>query len=65
MSGMGQLSPIESEFATTDEAEAYEAWFRAKVAASLADTRPVVPHAAVMAELDGIIAEAERRTNGS
>ncbi|MCX7192760.1 MAG: hypothetical protein NTY60_03930 [Proteobacteria bacterium] len=29
------LSPIESEFATTEEAEACERWFRAKVQESL------------------------------
>lgn len=61
---MGQLSPIESEFATTEEAAAYEAWLRAKVAASLADTRPGAPHATVMAELDSLIDDAERRLGG-
>jgi len=29
------LSPIKSQFATTDEAEAYDVWFRAKVEKSL------------------------------
>lgn len=29
------LSPIESQFATTDEADAYDVWFRAKVEKSL------------------------------
>lgn len=29
------LSPIESQFATTDEADAHEVWFRAKVEKSL------------------------------
>ena len=29
------LSPIESEFATEEEAEAYDRWFRAKVEYSL------------------------------
>jgi len=29
------LSPIESQFATTDEADAYDVWFRAKVENSL------------------------------
>lgn len=57
---MGKLSPIESEFDTTEDAEAYERWFRAKVQASLADTRPNLAHEAVMAELDDVIAEAER-----
>ncbi|MDO8351035.1 MAG: hypothetical protein Q7S94_07775 [Gallionella sp.] len=29
------LSPLESEFATSDEADAYDAWFRSKVEKSL------------------------------
>lgn len=52
---MAKLSPIESEFATTEEAEAYDAWFRRKVEASLADTRPPIPHDQVMAELRALI----------
>jgi hypothetical protein len=58
---MPALSPIESEFSSTEEAEAYGRWFRAKVRASLADPRPSLPHDAVMAELDAIIAEAEQQ----
>jgi len=57
---MGKLSPIESEFDSTQEAEAYERWFRAKVEASLADRRPAVPHETVMAEIDELIEQAER-----
>jgi hypothetical protein len=41
---MNAQSPIVSEFETTEKAEAYEAWLRAKVAASLADDRASVPH---------------------
>lgn len=59
---MGKLSPIESEFGSTEEAEAYERWFRAKVEASLADPRPPVPHATVMAELNDLIDQAEHRS---
>ncbi len=62
MCSMGKLSPIESEFDSTEAAEVYERWFRAKVEASLADPRPNVPHAAVMAELDDIIDGVERRS---
>lgn len=62
---MGKLSPIESEFSTTEDAEAYERWFRAKVEASLADRRPVVLHPTVMAELDRIIDEAEQHADRS
>jgi len=47
--------------ATPDEPEAYERWFRAKVHASLADSRPVMSHAAVMAESQQIIAAAEQK----
>lgn len=52
---MVKLSPIESEFASTEEAEAYDAWFRAKVEASLADERPPLPHDRVMAEMRVLI----------
>lgn len=52
---MTKLSPIESEFATTEEAEAYDVWFRAKVEKSLADTRPPIPHDQVMAEMRALI----------
>jgi hypothetical protein len=41
---MNAQSPIVSEFETTEKAEAYEAWLRAKVADSLADDSPSVPH---------------------
>lgn len=53
---MTKLTPIESEFATTQGAEAYDAWLQAEVEASLADPRPSIPHDEVMAELRAIIA---------
>ncbi len=55
------LSPIDSEFATTEEADAHDRWFRIKVQASIDDQRPSIPHDQVMAEMDAIIAEAEQR----
>jgi len=58
---MPKLDPIVSEFETTEEAEAYDAWFRAKVQASLDDPRPRIPHDEVMARMDAIIGEAERK----
>lgn len=45
------FSPIESEFATAEEAEAYDCWLRAKVQESLDDLRPNVPHDQVMARM--------------
>ncbi|AOH83767.1 stability determinant [Sphingomonas panacis] len=57
---MTKMTPIESEFATTEDEAAYDAWFRAKVEASLADPSPPIPHDQMMAELRAII--AARRT---
>ncbi len=48
---MTKLSPIESEFATTEEAEAYDVWFREKVTKALNSTKPRIPHDKVMAEM--------------
>ena len=56
---MAKLSPIESEFATTEEAEAHDAWVRAKIEKSLASTEPSIPHDEVMAEMRALI-EAKR-----
>ncbi|KJS68061.1 MAG: stability determinant [Serpentinimonas sp.] len=38
------LSPLVSEFETAEQEASYTAWLRAKVAASLADPRPPIPH---------------------
>ena len=59
---MSQLSPIASEFATAEEAEAYDQWFRPKVQASLDDSRPGIPHDQMMAEMDAIIEAAEQQS---
>lgn len=58
---MSKLSPIESEFATTEEAEAYDAWFRAKVQAALDSKEPCIPHDQVMAEMRELIESKRRR----
>lgn len=59
------LSPLVSEFETTEQEASYTDWLRAKVAASLADPRPAIPHDEVMAEMDALIdqlaAEAQKR----
>jgi hypothetical protein len=54
---MNEPSRATPDFATPEEASAYDAWFRAKVEASLADERPTVPHEEVMAEARAIIAK--------
>ena len=61
LSPVTKHSPIVSEFDTPEEEAAYEAWLRAKVAASLADERPPVSHDEVMAEIRTIIAKAGNR----
>lgn len=57
---MAKYSPIESEFETPEQEAAYEAWFRAKVEASLADPSPSIPHDEVMAELRARIASRRK-----
>ena len=51
---MNDLSPIVSEFDTVEQAEAHLRWLEAKVAASLADGRPAVPHNEAMARVRAI-----------
>ena len=58
---MAKLDPIVSEFATTEEAEAHDAWVRAKVEQSLAEPGPEIPHDQVMAEIQAMLdAKAKR-----
>jgi hypothetical protein len=62
------LSPIESQFATTDEAEAYDIWFRAKVEKSLAIADQPdsvrIPHDEVMSKARARI-EAKMKENAA
>jgi hypothetical protein len=56
-------SPLIYEFETAEEEASYNEWLRKKVAASLADPRPPIPHDQVMAEANALIdrIEAEQR----
>ncbi|EES3797556.1 antitoxin [Escherichia coli] len=58
------LSPIVSEFETIEQENSYNEWLRTKVAASLADPRPAIPHDEAMAEIENLIAQISA-TNGS
>ena len=58
---MTEYSPIVSEFGSEEEEQAYLRWLEAKVAKSLADPRPSIPHDQVMAKIDRIIAHAKAR----
>jgi hypothetical protein len=62
---MPDLSPIVSEFATTEDAEAYDLWFRARVQASLDDPRLSIPHDEAMARVRAKIEAArQKQTSG-
>jgi len=52
---MAKLSPIVSEFASTEEEAAHDAWVRAKVEKALASTAPRIPHEEVMAKVQAIL----------
>ncbi len=56
---MARMTPIESEFPTSEDAAAHDQWFRAKVATALASKEPTIPHDEVMDEIEGIL-EARR-----
>jgi hypothetical protein len=58
---MTEFSPIESEFATSEDAAAHDAWFRAKVERAMASKEPGIPHDQVMAEMRAIIERAKQR----
>jgi len=57
---MNTQSPIVSEFDTPEQAAAYELWLKAKIATSLADDRPTVPHDEAQARARAIIAARRR-----
>lgn len=61
---MSKLTPIESEFVSTEDADAHDAWFRAKIETTIGSTAPAVPHDQVMAEVRAII-EAKRGAAGT
>jgi len=46
------LDPLVSEFETAEQEASYTAWLRDKVAKSLADPRPGIPHDEVMRRMD-------------
>lgn len=53
---MTAIAPLlQSEFATAEEAAAYDRWFRAQVQHAIDDPRPSIPHGLVMAQMRAII----------
>ncbi|NHO58213.1 stability determinant [Acetobacter lambici] len=55
------LSPIVSEFETVEQEAAYTAWLQAKVAISLADRRPPIPHDEVERRMTERLAKLRKR----
>lgn len=60
---MAKLDPIVSEFETEEDAEAYDAWFRAQVQAALDSTEPRIPHEQVVAEMRVMLDRKRRMLN--
>ncbi|MCU0074938.1 antitoxin [Pseudomonas koreensis] len=56
-----QISPIVSDFESEDQAASYDRWFRAEVQASIDDPRPNIPHEQVMAEIQALMEEVQRK----
>lgn len=57
---MNEYSPIVSEFDSAELEASYLTWLRKKVAASLADPRPPVPHDEAMARIHATLAKHEK-----
>jgi hypothetical protein len=53
--------PLVSEFETTEQEASYTAWLQAKVAASLADSRPAVPHDEIERRMTERLAKLRQR----
>lgn len=52
---MTRYDPIVSEFATSEDEAAYDAWFRARVERAMACKGPGIPHDQAMARMRAII----------
>jgi hypothetical protein len=57
---MAKLDPIVSEFATEEEAQAHDIWFRAQVESAMKETGPGIPHKLAMARIRKTIEERSR-----
>jgi len=56
---MGKLDPIVSEFATEEEAAAYDVWFRQQVEEGLRSKGPFIAHEDVMKRARAIVRNAK------
>ena len=55
------LDPLIYEFATDEEANSYDRWFRAKVQAAIDSKQKRIPHDQVMAQADIVMDGIESR----
>lgn len=58
---MNAHAPIDPEFEPPNDPEAYDKWFRERVARSLADPRPSIPHEEVVAGTKTLLDSLRRR----
>jgi len=54
------LDPLISEFATEQDAENYDHWFRAKVREAIESPHLRIPHDAAMASVERMVAERRK-----
>jgi len=54
------LDPLISEFATEQDAENYDRWFRAKVREAIESPHPRIPHDEAMASIERMVAERRK-----
>ena len=59
------LDPLISEFATDEEANSYDRWFRANVQAAIDSKEPRIPHDQVMAQAEAVMAGIESRPSAN
>ena len=59
------LDPLISEFATDEEANSYDHWFRAKVQAAIDSKEPRIPHDQVMAQAEAVMAGVGSRPSAN
>ena len=56
---LGLFDPI-TDFESEEEAAAYDKWFREQVEASLASTKPTIPHEVVVRQLRELLVRKRR-----
>ncbi|NYH12724.1 type II toxin-antitoxin system RelB family antitoxin [Pseudomonas moraviensis] len=55
------ISTFVSDFENEEQDASYDRWFRAEVQASIDDPRPNIPHEQVMAEIQVLMEEVQRK----